>query len=154
MIKTHSIFTRTASQIIEEVLNICAGTCPDEFNKKLWQTVVLEKRDYVLKRDEDQGIGTPVTSAKVRIERIPQGFFDKLLRLFLGSFGLAIVIPPVHGHVKIHSVKVDVIFGNRRIERRKSVLARTLYRLYRKDLEQALSTLKEKVPELNTHSIE
>lgn len=150
-IRTRSTFTRTASEIIEEVLNICAGTCPDELNKKIWRAVVLERKDYVLKRDEDQGIGTPVISAKLRIERIPQGFFDKLLRLFLGSVGVTIVIPPVHSRVKIHSVGVDIVFGDRRIDKRRNIVARVLYQ---KDLEQALSTLKKKVPELNLTSVQ
>lgn len=145
MIKTASVFTRNASQIIAEILNVCTGLSPNELDKKLWKAVVREN-NYVLSRDEDQGIGTPVTSAVLRIDRIPQGFFDKLLQLSLGNFGLTVYIPPVHSHVKIHSVGVDVMFGDRRIERRKSVLARTLYR---KDLEQILSTLKKEVPELN-----
>lgn len=150
-IRTHSKFTRTASEVIEEILRICSGTCPDELNEKVWRAVVLEKNDYTLKRDEDQGIGTTVVSAKLRIERIPQGFLDKLLGRFLGNIGVTIVIPPVNSNVKIHSVGVDIVFGDRRIDRRRDLVARTLYQ---KDLEQALSTLKKKVPELNLISVQ
>ena len=150
-IKTHSKFTRTASEVIEQILLICTGLYPDETEKKVWKMVILENKNYTAKRFDDKDKEFPVTAAKLRIERIPQGLLDRLLKLFFGSFGLTIVIPPVHSHVKIHTVDVDLVLGDRRVSGRRSPLVKTLYR---KDISQILSILQEKVPELNTRSIE
>ena len=87
-IKTHSIFTRNAQEIVEQILLVCVGLYPDETEKKVWKMIVVENRSYVTKRFDDKDKEIPVTAAKLRIERVPQGFLDKVLQFFFGPFGV------------------------------------------------------------------
>ena len=150
-IKTHSIFTRNAQEIVEQILLVCVGLYPDETEKKVWKMIVVENRSYVTKRFDDKDKEIPVTAAKLRIERVPQGFLDKVLRFFFGPFGVVINIPPVNSYVKIHAAEVNLMFGDRRVSQKRDPAVRILYQ---KDVDKILSTLKERVPELNTLLLE
>ncbi len=151
MIKTHSRVTRTATEVADAIVKVCTGIAQDEIFGKLWKTEVRLYRYCVKGKTEKFEVGTPVTEAKIKLNRVPKGFLDKVLNFFYGDFGVTIVIPAVISYVKIHAVEINLVFGDRRVSKRRDPAVRTIYR---RDIDRILLILKEKVPELNTHALE
>lgn len=138
---------RTAGEIIEAILIIFADYHLVTQNKK-WKLIVEKNRNYVTKRFNDKDKEHPVTEAKFRIQKVPEGLLEKILFFALGDFAVTIVIPPVHSHVHIHSVELDVMFGNRSISGKDNFLVQ----FYREILNDILNKLQTQAPELNTRS--